>query len=86
MEVSERNKNSLSGIELVSAEWTFMRLFCPLLNAASVVDVLTGQLLYQLFLFEPLHADGAHSRTFLHYQCLHPPSLSLHLVHEQAGQ
>lgn len=59
MEVSLDPFNNIkeSTIEIISAEWTLIRLLHPLLNASPMIDMLAGQLLDQLILFKAIDAD-----------------------------
>lgn len=54
----------------MATKWALLGLFNPFLEAASVVDVLTGQPHDEFLLLEPLHADCASLRTLLHDQGL----------------
>lgn len=59
-----------SRIEIISAERTLIRLLHPLLDAATVIDVLARQLFDELVLLEPLDADHTGLGAFLHDQRL----------------
>jgi len=67
-----------------SADWAWCWFLHPFFHTTSVVDMLARKLPYEFILLESLAADGASSRTFLHYQGLNSgctqtgPSLLAH--------